>query len=252
MSRIVNISDLDLHAYIDGELDAARARAIEDAASQDHDVAARIAAYRADKALLKGAYSPLAERPLPQEWEARIRAHARGEIGEQAPAGPTKFSWRLIGAIAAAVLVLLGGLDFYMTRSESSSGDVVQAALDVRQTNAPMAVADLNDARRYRETLRQIVKADVNLPDLGRMGYRITGLGFYGRAAEIQYRDGKNNLFTLYLRASDGKTRFDQFEKDGVRICVWQDDRISTVMAGTMSAAEMQRLASLAYLGLAA
>jgi len=33
---------------------------------------------------------------------------------------------------------------------------------------------------------------------------------------------------------------------------VWQDDRISTVMAGTMSAAEMQRLASLAYLGLAA
>jgi hypothetical protein len=83
------------------------------------------------------------------------------------------------------------------------------------------------------------------------MGYQVTGLKFYEHAAEIEYHDGKGRLFTLYLRPSDGTTRFDQFARDGVRICVWQDDRISTVMTGTISAAMMQRLASLTYLGLA-
>jgi anti-sigma factor RsiW len=248
VSKIVNISDLDLHAYIDGELDAVRARAIEDAAALDHDLAGRIAAYRADEALLKRACSPLAQLPSPPQWEALVR--------EYASAAPAKFSWRLVGAIAATLLVLLGGLDFYMTRSQNAAGDVVQTALDVRRgdmnARTSVAVTDLNDARRYREALRQIVKANVNVPDLERMGYRVARLNLYDHAAEIQYRDGKNNLFTLYLRASDGKTRFDQFERDGVRICVWQDDLISTVMAGTVSAAQMQRLASLTYLGLAA
>lgn len=247
MSKIVNIDDLDLHAYIDGELDAARARMIEDAATQDHDLAARIAAYRSDAALLNRSYSLLAQRPLPPHWETLVRGHV--------PAVMAKFSWRLIGAIAATLLVLLGGLDIYMIRSQNFAGDVVQAALDIRRgdTNARMSVAvtNLNDARRYNGMLRQIVNADVHVPDLARMGYRIARLNFYDRAAEIQYRDGKNDLFTLYLRASDGKTRFDQFQKGGVRVCVWQDDRVSTVMAGTMSAAEMQRLASLTYLGLA-
>ena len=248
MTNVVNLSDLDVHAFIDGELDGARARKIEDTASLDPGLAARIAAYRSDKALLKRAYSRLAEQPLAPEWEKLVRGHV--------PARPAKFAWRLAGAIAAAMLVTLGGLNVYMSRSHTSAGDVVQAALAVRSDDAntrmSVAVTNLDDARRYGERLRQIVKANVNVPDLERMGYRITRLGFYDSAAEIQYRDRQNKLLTLYLRASDGKTRFDQFEQHGVRICVWQDDRISTVMAGTMSAAEMQRLASLAYLGLAA
>jgi hypothetical protein len=35
-----------------------------------------------------------------------------------------------------------------------------------------------------------------------------------------------------------------------VRVCLWQDDVLATVMVGEMSAAEMLRVASLAYNGL--
>jgi anti-sigma factor RsiW len=247
VNRVSNISDLDVHAYIDGELDAQQARAIEDAASRDSALAARIAAYRSDKSLLKRAYSPLAEQKLPPEWEALIRSHA--------PVAQVNTSWRLVGAIAAMILVVVGGLSFYVSHSQRPDGDVVQTALEAREGTAAktsIAVTDLGGARRYDGTLRRIVNAGIKVPDLERMGYRVTKLDFYDRAAEVQYRDEKNNLFTLYMRASDGKTRFDQFEQRGLRICVWQDDRISTVMAGTMSAAQMQRLASLAYLGLSA
>lgn len=241
MSALSDMSELEIHAYVDGELDAQRAHAIEEAASKDSALAARIAAYRADKALLKRAYAPLAQRPVPPAWEALIRSDAKGV--------PPRYSWRLVGSIAAILLVVAGGFGWYIARLPA--GDVVQAALEVRD-NAYIAVTGLDEARRYDARLGRIVNADIRVPDLERMGYRVTALGFYDRAAEIQYRDRQNNLFTLYLRASDGKTRFDQFEQKGLRICVWQDDRISTVMAGTMSAAEMQRLASLAYLGLAA
>jgi anti-sigma factor RsiW len=64
------------------------------------------------------------------------------------------------------------------------------------------------------------------------------------------YRDRTGRLFTLYLRHSDGMVRFDQFMRDGLRICVWQDEEVGTVMAGNVSTADMQRLASLAYTGL--
>jgi hypothetical protein len=43
----------------------------------------------------------------------------------------------------------------------------------------------------------------------------------------------------------------DLVERDGMRICIWQDEVLSTVMLGEMSAGEMARIASLAYSGLA-
>ena len=242
MKAIPDISELEIHAYVDGELEPVRARDIEGAEAANSALALRIAGYRADKALLKRAYAPLAEAPLPAAWLDLIQNHA--------PAKPA-YSWRMIGAIAATILVLLAGIGIYVAQTGRPAGDVVQAALDVRD-DASIEVNNLAEARRYDATLARMVNTHIKVPDLQRMGYRVTRLGLYGQAAEVQYRDAQNNLFTLYLRASDGKTRFDQFNQRGLRICVWQDDRISTVMAGTMSAAEMQRLASLAYLGLTA
>jgi anti-sigma factor RsiW len=70
----LKITDLDVTAHIDGELDAGRVRAVEDAASRDGELAARIAAYRADKDMLKNIYAPLADRPIPAAWMDLTRA----------------------------------------------------------------------------------------------------------------------------------------------------------------------------------
>jgi anti-sigma factor RsiW len=246
----LKITDLDITAYIDGELGADRVRAVEDAASWDAGLAARIEAYRADKEMLKNIYAPLVDRPIPPAWIDLARA---------APYPPARArqSWRLFGAAAAVVLVVLAGLSFYdATHRSGPAGDVIEAALSARNDDAAaqkfVAVANIGEARRYDGALKGIVGANVKVPALDSMGYRVTGLRFYEHAAEIQYHDGKGRLFTLYLRPSDGTTRFDQFERDGLHICIWQDDLVSTVMAGAISAAMMQRLASLTYLGLSA
>lgn len=250
MTNQLKITDLDVTAYIDGELDADRGRAVEDAASRDTELAARIADYRADKHMLKNIYAPLADRPIPAAWIDLARAAPY-------PTARARRPWRIAAAAAAIVLVALSALTAYDVSYRSEPiGDPVEAALSVRSDKTSalkfVAVSNIGEARRYDMALRDIVGVNVQVPALGSMGYLVTGLKFYSHAAEIQYHDGKGRLFTLYLRPSDGTIRFDQFERDGLHVCIWQDDRISTVMAGTISAAMMQRLASLTYLGLTA
>ena len=185
--------------------------------------------------------SPLADRPVPAEWIARAQRKAR-----------PRMRWQQAGAIAAALLVVAGLA--WRLHAPAANRDVVEAALDARAGSPagepPGAMAGSTAARRYDAALRQTLASNVRVPNLSAMGYRLSGLRLYDKAAEILYRGPQDRLFTLYVRRSDGSARFDQFKRRGLRVCIWQDDQISTVMAGDVSAAVMQRLATLSYTGL--
>jgi anti-sigma factor RsiW len=235
------ISDEDLHAYIDGALDENRALAVREALAQNAALAQRVKLFQADKAMFKTVYAPLAERPLPAEWIAR--AHRRAQ---------PKNRWLKAYAIAAALLVVAVSPLAWRYVAPASRPDVVELALDAREGagGGSIVTGDELKAGRYDAALKQAVTSDVHIPDLDRLGYRLRGLHLYDKAAEILYRGPQGQLFTLYVRRSDGSARFDQFERRGLRVCIWQDDQISTVMAGNITAAAMQRLATLSYTGL--
>jgi len=233
------ISDEELHAYVDGALEAERAEWVRQALAQDPALAERVALFKADKAMFKTVYAPLAERPLPPEWIARVHRQ------------PQARGWKPY-AIAAALLLAAVSPLAWRTIAPVTNADVVELALDAREGNptGDRNIVSRGDTGRYDAVLRQAVASNVRIPDLSRMGYRLRGLNLYGKAAEILYRGPQDQLFTLYVRRSDGTARFDQFERRGLRVCIWQDDQISTVMAGNVSAAAMQRLATLSYTGL--
>jgi anti-sigma factor RsiW len=95
----------------------------------------------------------------------------------------------------------------------------------------------------------------VKVPELAKFGYQIAGIRVYahmngGNAVELEYRDERNRLFTMYMRRPSGPASVDMTERNGMWTCIWQDDVLGTVMQGEMSAAEMARLASAAYNGL--
>ena len=245
------IRDEDLHAYIDGALTEERALLVRKALAADPALAERVALFQADKAMFKTVYAPLAEHPLPAAWIARAQRQVRPEAR---PSAQPQTYWRQASAIAAVLLVLAIGPLAWRYSQPATGSDVVQLALDAREgTPAGVRHTVTNDdlkADRYGASLRQAVASNVRIPDLSRMGYRLQGLHLYDKAAEILYRGPQNQLFTLYVGRSDGSARFDQFERRGLRVCIWQDDQISTVMAGDVSAAAMQRLATLSYTGL--
>lgn len=248
MTGKFEINDADLHAYVDGALDAQQADRVEAGLRLNPHLMARVADFRADKEMLKKIYAPIAGQPVPEHWLALVHTH------KARPA----MAWRQTGAIAAMLLVAVGvALSYRLWSAPARSGEIVQAAIDARQDTSGQSfrVTDRATSANYDAMISNAVAMHVKAPDLGKLGYYLIELRLYphapgGSAAELLYRDHANRLFTLYLRRSNGAARFDQFEQAGLRVCIWQDDQLGMVMAGDVSTAAMQRLASLAYTGL--
>ena len=250
MSDEMNIRVEEIHAYVDGELDEPRRGEVERLLEQDQGLAARVAAYRSDKAMLSKLYGGLSHEPLPPAWIERIK---------RAPGGRRQMVLPTLAALAASLVLLVVGSA--VVKNGSLEGSVVAQALSARDESvAPSAVISWRSGQELTEAtpvLKHTLAMNVHAPDLSAMGYALARIQIYRAASEtgsveLVYRGPDDRDFTLYVRRSPGKPRFDVFEQDNLRICVWQDDVISTVMTGHMSAAEMQRLASLAYNGLSA
>ena len=239
--------DLELHAYLDGALDAVHSSKVEARLAANPEIAAQFADFKADKMMLQQVFGPLAERPLPPDWTARLAASK--------PRRSTLFGAPLMGAIAASLLLALTGY-YTLSHTRTGSEEIVAAAMRERavvNSHEDFSVSDAT-ARAYDKSLSEVVGANVKVPDMRKLGYRLTAMKLRhesgATSAEIVYRGDTGHLFTLYMRQSDGHVRFDQFERAGLRVCVWQDDQVAMVMTGDESTAAMQRLASLAYSGL--
>ena len=70
----MTISDDTLHAYVDGELDAAARAEVEAAIAADPQLAQRVQQGQSLRGLLRAAYDPVLDEPVP----ARLLAAARG------------------------------------------------------------------------------------------------------------------------------------------------------------------------------
>src|SRR5262245_35037932 len=90
------VSDEQLMAYVDGELDAAGAAEVAGAAAVDATLAARIEQARGLRSRIAAAYDAVADEPVPE----RLRQRA-----QQAPAGGPVLSWAHGPALAASLLV---------------------------------------------------------------------------------------------------------------------------------------------------
>lgn len=164
-----------LMAYADGELPAAQAQAIADAARSDAQLARRIERYAATRRVLAGAFAGKLEEPVPQrllqtvlgdqrspaavprptQWgEGRASGGVRGAGAEGAPPvlqeaspkvvllrrrAPTFWtSWQPL-ALAASVLLVVGLLS---SRLLMQAPDLLSVALETQASGVPQQTAD--------------------------------------------------------------------------------------------------------------
>src|SRR5277367_2911216 len=106
MSDRAMITDEELHAFIDGELDPLRAADVAVLVQYHPELQQRIDAFRADKAMISELYGPLVDMPLPANWHGVI---ARG----RRPAG-VQISRRMVFAAAASTAVAFVGWRAYL------------------------------------------------------------------------------------------------------------------------------------------
>ena len=242
------MDDVELGAFIDGELGAARRAEIAKLIESDAAIAERVAAFQEDKALLRKLYAPIADKPIPTAWRKRIEEYSNRPRA--------RFTYQVMAAIAATLVFAVGGLVAWQQLKPQRNPDIIAEALAARSDAIhPEAVIVASNATSASQTLSRVLQMRVKAPDLTRMGYRLRTIQIYTGAAdahavELTYRNAQAQSFTLYIRRPNGPPRFDQFETGSVRVCIWQDDVLGTVMAGKMSAPEMQHLAALTYTGL--
>ncbi len=240
MSGADRVSELDLHAFLDGELPEARMAEIAAALERDPALAERLAGFAADQKRLAATLGPLEHRALPARWTARIE---NASPARQSPVRPAL-------AIAASILLLVAG-GFGLRWALAPAG-ILQSASLARSGDMPAAAsydaAALTDPGARRALLRAALGMDVRVPDLSRAGYHLVAMKLYGgHAVGLQYRNAAARELTMFLRRSDGTARFDLLRQGKLRVCLWQDDVIGAVLSGEMSAGEMMRVASLAY-----
>jgi surface antigen len=108
------IEDERLVAYVDGELDAAAARAVEAAVAADPKLAKTVAALRSEVALIRAAYQEPLRAEVPERLVTAVDAAFTGRQAERStPAGDAARAWfrhPAFGAIAASIVAVVAGL----------------------------------------------------------------------------------------------------------------------------------------------
>jgi len=238
MNRPAAIAETELHAFIDGELPPDRVAAVRAALAAEPALAARAAAYRADKLALRALFGPIADRPLPPAWIARIAGHR--------PARRLAATRRM--AIAAGlVLALAGGAGTLLLRG----GDTILAEAEGARDGTLRPTGSFVAQAGSAYMLQAALGLNVRPPDLAKFGYHLVTVDFYaGPAAGLVYRNAQGAELSIYVRKSHGDARFDLLRRGKLRVCIWQDDVVSAVMTADMPAGEMMRVASAAYASL--
>jgi anti-sigma factor RsiW len=241
------ISREELSAFIDGELPPARAAEIAAALNANPELAAEAALFRQDKDWLAAAYAPVAQAPLPRAWIDRIEAAVEPSAAVL-PFRPRVSFWHW--AMAASVALVLGAS--LVWRQVQKPADSILADAEAARSGQMVAAASLEGtALPPDETqvalLKRATGLPVRAPDLRRLGWRLTALRMFSGAAELRYGDAEGRTLTVYVRKSLGTPRSDLLRHGRLRICIDQDDTVSAVIIGDISAGQMIRAAGLAY-----
>jgi anti-sigma factor RsiW len=242
MSR-PDISESDLHAYVDGELGPSRRGDVEAHLAVQPDDAARLAAYTRLNDALRSRYDAILEEPVP----ARLsRSPARRS--------------RILRYAAAVGWLALGGLagwqlhgwqvrdDRAATPSWARRAAVAHIVYSPEVRHPVEVGADQED--HLVAWLSKRLGTPLRIPNLNGIGYGLVGgrllPGERGPAAQFMYQDAQGQRLTLYVRANREQSRETafRFAQDGpVRMFYWVDRGLGFALSAELEKAELLEVA---------
>jgi anti-sigma factor RsiW len=234
----------ELHAYVDGQLDAERQRAVAAHIAENQDAAARVAAYRRQKTALRALLDPVLDEALP-----------RGLRPPRATRRRVHVAWASAAAVLLAVGVGLGWQlrDFTADDGAADRAVVQQAAVAhavfTPQRRHPVEVKADEEAHLV-SWLSNVLGAKLRAPHLTDLGYGLVGGRLLsapdGPAAQFMYEDAAKRRLTLYVVNNprwQGKAEFRFAEERGVSVFHWIEGTLGYALTAQMPRAELLTVA---------
>ena len=252
-----------LSAFVDGELPAGERAAIEAQLAQQPQAAARVAAWRAQKAALQA----LCGAPQRSERSESVGPSAGQSDADDEPAfivvrRPTPW-WQRVGlaacwlAAGAGIALALGPLAPRLTGgawnglggqppSFAERADIAYAVYTPERRH-PVEVA-ANEEEHLINWLSKRLNRPLSVPSLQEYGYSLVGgrllPGEAGPAAQFMYENTSGARLTLYITGiARDETAFRLFRDGNRRTFYWVSDRMGYALSGPISEDKLRSIA---------
>jgi anti-sigma factor RsiW len=245
------ISETELHAWLDGELSAERCAAVTDYLAAHPEVAERMRRHRAQMQMMRRAFEPLLDRPVPQAMTRLLAAGSRDLL------------WRrraVLGLAAAGIAALLLVTGWMAHRAMPPAENYVAEAITAyrlavidRAANGVWAITP-EGLPGTLERLSRRVGVPLQVPALAEQGFTITS----GRlvpasegatAAQFIYQRDREQL-TIYVRPTPlrGESNVVMSRQPGGLIaCSWRDEGIAFVLVSNAPMSDVLAISGNVY-----
>ena len=241
-----NITESDLHAYADGQLDDTCRIRVEAHLAHDTEARERVRAWRGQNEKLRALFNPILNEPVPQRL---------------LDAGATRSRWPSFALAAGAMILsfVLGWLTHAnliepLTRTVALPRRAAIAhAVYAPEVRHPVEVgADQQD--HLVKWLSKRLGTELKAPLLTRQGFDLVGgrllPGGKGPVAQFMYQDAKGQRITLYISTRDAEPRETafRFSQEGkVAVFYWIDGNLGYALSADMDRARLLTIATSVY-----
>ena len=243
-----DISEADLHAYVDDELERPRRTDVEAHVETQPEDAARVAAYAHLNDVLRARYDDILEQPVPARL-TRPPARRAPKVLRYAAA----LGWLTLGGLAGWQLHAWQVRDDQASTPAWARRAAVAHIVYSPEVRHPVEVgADQED--HLVAWLSKRLGTPLRIPNLNGIGYGLVGgrllPGERGPAAQFMYEDGQGQRLTLYVRANREQSRETafRFAQDGpVRVFYWVDRGLGFALSAELEKEDLLRVANALY-----
>ncbi len=251
MSPAARITEIDLHAYLDGELDPQAVAEVESWLNDHPEDAARLEDYRQHRHLLSAGFDTVLQEPIPAHLE---------ELAARVSNQSTQKPWR---RIAAALLFLaLGSLIGWTAKAYWPDGpSVAQNTVDtaagahvvyVKEVRHPVEVG-ADETAHLVKWLSKRLGAPLKAADLTDKGFILMGgrlLPDQGHpAAQFMYEHKTGKRLTIYQRrrGKEAETAFNFMATNSLSAFYWVEGSFSYAIVAELPRNELLAVARVIY-----
>lgn len=254
------VTEQDLHAYIDGQLDLRRLSEVELYLGNNPSDLRMVHEYRQINRLLQQQQKQALRQPVPENLtkiKAKTTPAYRAWLIKPMRVAAT-VAWLAIGVTTGWVLNSLDDQQQQLiVRQDFSQQAAFAHAVYTPEKRHPVEVEAKNEQHLFK-WLSNRLDNNVKAPPLSNHGYELIGgrllPGESRPAAQFMYENQMGNRLTLYVRThvtGQQETLFNFSSHDDINVFYWIDGPVGYALSGTINKPGLLAIATTVYSSLA-